>query len=348
MPEDVPAVTEPVTAALRALGRCVYLLDRSLAPPAKVRAFQRAAQIVADLDDAALSAMVTTATLTDLDGIGPSTGSVIADAVSGRPGTYLADLEERSTVTAETGGELLNALRGDCHTHSVWSDGGAPIAAMAQAAVALGRDYIVVTDHSARLTIAHGLNEERLAAQLDEIETLNAQLAPFRILTGMEVDILADGTLDLSVEMLARLDLVVASVHSKFSMPRAEMTRRLVSAVASPHTDVLGHPTNRKVIGRGRPPSDFDADVVFAACARFDTAVEINCRPERLDPPDDVIRAAAEWGCRFAIDTDAHAPGQLEWLAYGADKATRAGVEAAAVVNTMGVEDLCAWTASHD
>ncbi|MEQ8716988.1 MAG: PHP domain-containing protein [Acidimicrobiales bacterium] len=347
MSPDVSAVPGPVAAALGALGRCVYLLDRSLAPSAKVRAFQRAAQIVTDLGDAALTARVTAATLTDVDGIGPSTGSVIADAVLGRPGTYLADLEERSTVTAEVGGELLARLRGDCHTHSVWSDGGAPIDAMADAATSLGRDYIVVTDHSARLTIAHGLDEERLAAQLDEIESLNSRLAPFRILTGMEVDILADGTLDLSGEMLARLDLVVASVHSKLSMPPAEMTRRLVSAVASPHTDVLGHPTNRKVVGRGRPPSDFDADVVFAACARFDTAVEINCRPERLDPPDDMIRTAAQWGCRFAIDTDAHAPGQLEWLAYGADKATRAGVEPAAVVNTMDADELLAWTASH-
>jgi putative hydrolase len=325
----------------------VYLLDRSLAPSAKVRAFQRAARIVADLDDATLTARVTTSTLTDLDGIGPSTGSVITDAVLGRPGAYLANLEKHSTVTPGVGAELLAELRGDCHTHSAWSDGGAPIAAMADAAVTLGRDYIVVTDHSARLTIAHGLDEQRLAAQLDEIESLNARLAPFRILTGMEVDILADGTLDLSVEMLERLDLVVASVHSKFSMPQAEMTRRLVSAVASPHTDVLGHPTNRMVVGRGRPPSDFDVDVVFAACARFDTAVEINCRPERLDPPDEMIRTAAGWGCRFAINTDAHAPGQLEWLAYGADKATRAGVEPAAVVNTMGADDLCAWTASH-
>ena len=146
---------------------------------------------------------------------------------------------------------------------------------------------------------------------------------------------------------LAELDVVVASVHSKLRMERREMTRRMVSAVASPHVDILGHCTGRKVVGRGRPPSVFDAEIVFAACAQFDTALEINCRPERQDPPDDLVELAMEWDLRFAIDTDAHAPGQMEWLAYGCDKAARHGIDPETVVNTMPADDLVAWAASH-
>jgi putative hydrolase len=213
--------------------------------------------------------------------------------------------------------------------------------------MALGHEYVVITDHSPRLTIAHGLDRERLLAQLDEIERLNEELAPFRILTGMEVDILEDGSLDQDLDLLARLDVVVASVHSKLRMPAPEMTRRMVLAVASPHVDILGHCTGRKVVGGGRPQSQFDADIVFAACARFDTAVEINCRPERQDPPEELLALALDWDCRVSISTDAHAPGQMEWLLYGCDKAARMGIEPERSVNTMPADDLIAWAAAH-
>jgi len=215
---------------------------------------------------------------------------------------------------------------------------------MADAAEALGHEYLVATDHSARLTIAHGLNEERLRNQLDELTELNKEMAPFRILSGMEVDIFEDGTLDLSDEMLAQLDIVVASVHSKMKMPRDAMTRRMVTAIANPHVDILGHMTNRKVSGTGRAPSDFDAEIVFAACSRFDTAVEINCRPERQDPPEELLELAVEWDCWISIDTDAHAPGQLEWQAYGCDKAVRCGVDPSRIINTWSADELLAWT----
>jgi putative hydrolase len=218
---------------------------------------------------------------------------------------------------------------------------------MARTAMALGHEYMVLTDHSPRLTIAHGLNAERLRTQLDEVAALNETLAPFRILTGIEVDILVDGSLDQSEELLARLDVVVASVHSKLRMERMEMTRRMVAAVASPHVDILGHCTGRKLVGRGRPPSVFDAEIVFAACAQFDTALEINCRPERQDPPDELVDLALEWDLRFAIDTDAHAPGQMEWQAYGCDKAVRHGIEPAQVVNAMRADHLVAWASTH-
>jgi putative hydrolase len=330
-----------------ALDRVVYLKDRALEESRRIQAYVKARDLVRELGDDEIADRHADGTLQDLPGIGPSTAKVIALALDGGIHDYLGELEASTAIDVGEGAELRAALRGDCHTHSLWSDGGAPIEEMARAAVALGHEYLVVTDHSPRLTIAHGLNRERLLTQLDEIERLRAELAPFRILTGIEVDILQDGSLDQDDDLLERLDLVVASVHSKLSMPEQEMTRRMVLAVASPHVDILGHCTGRKVMGTGRPQSRFDADIVFAACARFDTAVEINCRPERQDPPEDLLSLALDWDCRVAIDTDAHAPGQLEWQPYGCDKAARLGIEPERIVNTMPADDLLAWTAAH-
>ncbi|MEM9465756.1 MAG: PHP domain-containing protein [Actinomycetota bacterium] len=326
----------------------IHYLDRELAPGQKVRAFQKAIDVVVAEGDEAIAERAANGTLTDLDGIGKSTAEVITDALDGNTDGYLARLEERSRIPIGEGEAVLAAIKGDCHAHTTWSDGGAPLRNMALTARALGHEWMVCTDHSARLTIAHGLNEDRLLSQLDEIDQLNEELAPFRLLTGMEVDIFEDGTLDLADEMLARLDVVVASVHSKLKLPRDEMTRRMVTAIASPHTDILGHCTNRKLSGGGRPPSDFDAEIVFAACAQFDTAVEINCRPERQDPPEELLELALEWGCKVAINSDAHATGQLEWQPYGADKAVRCGVPIEDIINTWSADELLAWAASHE
>lgn len=330
-----------------ALERIVYLLDRDLAPAPKVKAFLRAADIVRETPPEQLAELHREGRLQELPGIGDSTGRAIAEAMDGEVPSYLLRLEESTQIPIGEGAGVRAALRGDCHTHSHWSDGGAPIEQMARAAIELGHDYIVMTDHSPRLTIAHGLSPERLAEQLVEIARLNEELAPFRILTGMEVDILEDGTLDLADDLLAQLDVVVASVHSKLSMEREWMTRRMVLAMANPNTDILGHCTGRKLTGRGRPQSNFDADIVFAACARFDKAVEINCRPERQDPPEELLDVALGWGCKVSIDTDAHAPGQLEWQPYGCDKAARMGVTVEEIVNTWAADELIAWAASH-
>ena len=348
MAADADANGAPMTPEA-ALSRVVHCLDRALASPYKVRAFRRALDVVREIDPVELAERARDERLTDLDGIGDATAGVITEALAGLTPSYLVALEAETQVElSDAGAAYRAALRGDCHLHSTWSDGGAPIAAMAATAIDLGHEYMVLTDHSARLTVAHGLNEERLAQQLDEIAELNTAIADaghdFRILTGMEVDILDDGSLDLSDDMLARLDVVVASVHSKLRMDKAPMTERMVMAVASPHVDILGHCTGR-MIGK-RPESQFDADYVFAACARFNTAVELNCRPERLDPPRPLIDLAIEYGCHFSIDSDAHATGQLEWQPYGCNRAAEREIPIDRIINTWSADELVDWASS--
>ncbi len=328
-----------------ALERAIHYLDRAHESGFKTKAFVRALDVIRSLPPDEVAARAAAGTLTQLDGIGDATSRLISEALAGGDSAYLAKLDDETQIkSSPKGATYRKALRGDCHMHSRWSDGGAPIELMARAAAALGHEYIVLTDHSPRLTVAHGLDRDRLIAQLGEINALNEELAPFRILTGMEVDILEDGALDLDDDLLEHLDVVVASVHSKLRMERAEMTRRLVLAVANPHVDILGHCTGR-MIGK-RPPSTFDADYVFAACKQFGTAVEINCRPERLDPPRELLKLAVDYGCWFAIDSDAHATGQLEWQPHGCDRAAECDVPLDRVINTMGVDDLLAWAGS--
>jgi putative hydrolase len=347
-------MTEPTPAPGAALRRIAFLLERGREPTYKVRAFRRAAAAVDATDPATLARLAAGpgAGLRGLPGIGEVTERVIREALAGEVPVYLRRLEAIEGQPVPEGAAALRAaLRGDCHAHSTWSDGGSPVAEMAEAARDLGHEYLVLTDHSPRLTVANGLSPDRLRAQLDEVAELNERMAgaasrsgrPFRILTGIEVDILEDGSLDQTDELLDRLDVVVASVHSKLRMPGPEMTRRMVAAAANPHTDILGHCTGRIVVGRGRPESEFDPAAVFGACAEHGVAVEVNSRPERQDPPKRLLRLAVEAGCRVAIDTDAHAPGQLDWQLGGCERAFACGVTAELVVNTRDADGLLAW-----
>jgi putative hydrolase len=332
---------------VEALERIAELLMRSRAPSYRQQAFRKAAREVSRVSDDELRELAASDRLTDIPGVGAKTAQVIVEALNGETPQYLSKLLNDVPQAGTDEGEALRGrLKGDLHGHSDWSDGGDTIEAMATKARDLGHDYFALTDHSPRLKIANGLTADRLREQLEIVGALNEQLAPFRILTGVEVDILDDGALDQHEELLAQVDVVVASVHSKLRMEADPMTRRMVAAVASPHVDVLGHCTGRLLVGRGRPESEFDDDVVIAACKQFDTAMEINCRPERLDPPKRILGKAAAAGLRIAISTDAHATEQLEWQAYGTDRAAACGVSADRIVNAMPVGELLDWCGS--
>ena len=331
-----------------ALRRIAFLMERGREETRRIQAFRAAAAVILPLPPDEVAERAAAGTLTELAGIGPSTAAVITDACRGVVPDRLARLEAAHVGPLALGGEELRAaLRGDCHSHSDWSDGGSPIEEMAFTAMELGHEYLVLTDHSPRLRVANGLSAGRLARQLEVIDAVNEHVAGsgFTLLKGIEVDILDDGALDQTDEMLAQLDVRVASVHSKLRMDAAPMTRRMVAAVANPFTNVLGHCTGRMVTGnRGtRPPSEFDARAVFEACVEHGVAVEINSRPERRDPPTKLLELARDLGCLFAIDSDSHAPGQLDMLDHGCARATEAGIEPERIVNTWPRERLLEW-----
>lgn len=322
-----------------ALTEIATLLERERSSRYKSKAFRTAADAIDGLSDEQLR---DAATLRRRKGIGDSTFAVIQEALEGRVPAYLVDLRERAGV--ERSSALRGMLRGDLHSHSEWSDGLTSIDLMVEAARALGHEYLALTDHSPRLRVANGLSAERLRAQLEIVAGMSGD--GFTLLSGIEVDILEEGGLDQEPALLEQLDVVVASAHSKLRMERGPMTRRLVRAVSSGRVDVLGHVTGRLVEGsRGtRPPSAIDAKAVFGACAEHGVAVEINSRPERQDPPDELIAIALDSGCLFSIDSDAHAPGQLSLLDYGAERAERAGVPPERIVTTWPLTQLREWT----
>jgi putative hydrolase len=337
------AAQEEAVATLR---RIAFLLERAQATSYRSDAFRKAARSVEAADPAHLARLVADGHVDELAGVGQRTGEVVVRAWRGEPVEYLEQLEREAPAAPPRPGDGLRAaLRGDLHSHTDASDGGSPLQEMVLAALELGHEYLAVTDHSPRLTVANGLSPGRLRRQIEQVRRLNEAVAPFRVLTGIEVDILDDGALDQEPELLAQLDVVVGSVHSKLRMDSAAMTRRMLAAVENPDLDVLGHCTGRRLIGgRPRPPSEFDHEAVFTACASAGVAVEINSRPDRLDPPHALLQSAIDLGCVFSVDSDAHAPGQLAWQIAGCDRAAEHDLAADRVVNTWDVDRLLAWT----
>jgi DNA polymerase (family 10) len=251
--------------------------------------------------------------------------------------------EDRGEIEAAGSGRLptlleRSDLRGDLHTHSTYTDGRASIEAMARKAAEMGLEYFAVTDHSRRIAMAHGLDPKRLLEQAREIERVGARLRGVKLLRGIEVDILNDGSLDLPDSALAELDWVVASVHYKLEHNSRDMTRRMIKAIGNPHVDVIGHPSGR-LIGH-RQPSDFDLGEVLRVAREEGCALEVNSQPDRLDLTDIACMAARQAGVKLVVSSDAHSPRDFELLDYGVNQARRGWIEAGDVLNTRSVKSL--------
>lgn len=251
--------------------------------------------------------------------------------------------ENRGEIEAAEKGQLPELIeesdiKGDLHAHTDWSDGSATLSDMARAARERGYEYLAITDHSPGLTVANGLSEDRLARQIDEIGELNESFDDFHLLASMEVNINLDGSLDMSDELLSRLDLVVCSIHSEMGRGRDEQTERILRAMDNPHCTIIGHPRGRR-LGE-RPGYELDLPRIVEAAVEKKVALEINAQPERLDLSDALVRKAVEGGAKIAVSTDAHAPEQLAYMRYGVGQARRGWLSAQDVLNTRGYDAL--------
>lgn len=251
--------------------------------------------------------------------------------------------ENRGEIELAENGNLpdlitLDDLKGDLHMHTTYTDGDASIKEMAEAARELGHEYIAITDHSKRVNVAGGMEVSELTEQLEEIEKINEELDGIRILKGVEVDILADGSLDYPDDILSRLDLRICSVHYKMNMDSEKQTERILKAMDNPWFDILAHPTGRRL--QKRSAMDLDMEAIMEKAVENGIIMEINASPERLDLDDHNCKMAMEKGVMISISTDAHSIGELQNLKYGVYQARRGWLEAKKVVNTVGVEEL--------
>jgi putative hydrolase len=329
-------VTLSADEAARVLSEIGYHLRLEAADAYRARAFQKAsAELLMTRPD--LEALHERGRLETIPGVGSGIAKVLKELLETGTSTYLERLREAAPELPPAGRLTLKGYRGDLHAHSEWSDGKVPVAAMAIAAQQRGYEYLGITDHSPRITVVHGLDGEKLKLQRLELREVEQRVG-IRLLAGTEVDILEDGSLDLPDEVLAGLDVVIASPHVKLRMEPAEMTRRMLRAVENPHVDVIGHPTGRRP--GSRPGATYDFERVFRRAAETGVALELDCDPARMDLSPDMARDAAALGCDFALDSDAHAPNELSYVDQGAWMAERAGLEESRLLNWLSADAL--------
>jgi putative hydrolase len=325
------------------LAEIAYLL-RHKGDSHRSRAFTKVAQMVLR-DRPDLDALQARSALETLEGVGAGIARTLGELIATGSSSYLdrlreelAQPDEPERAPFELSPLVEMGYLGDLHAHTDWSDGGASVLEMARAAQARGYRYLAITDHSPRMGVVNGLGPERLAAQRRLIDEANRTLDGFTVLQGIEVDILEDGSLDLPDETLAALDVVVASPHLKLRMERAEMTERMLRAVAHPHVDIVGHPTGRRP--GSRQGAEYDYEAVFAAAARAGVVLEIDCDPNRMDLSPELATLALAQGCHLSLDSDAHAPDQLVYVDLGIWMARRAGVGTDRLINWRDVAGL--------
>ena len=325
-------------AAAQALSEIGYLLRQQEKERYRARAFSAAAWTIAiarpDLD-----ALAGAGRLTSIEGVGDGIARVLNELVRSGESRYLNRLREQMNQPARTDESHLDYAdyRGDIHSHTDWSDGRATMLQMAEAAQALGYEYLGITDHSPRITVVHGLDPEKLVAQSRELAEVQKQV-DVKLLQGIEVDILEDGSLDLPDGVLEILDVVIASPHVKLRQDPAAMTARMMRAVSHPHVDVVGHPTGRRPGSREGATYDFEA--VFKEAAKHGVALEIDCDPARLDLSPEMARLALECGCTFAVDADAHAPAEFAYVPMALWMPRRAGIPKERILNFAPLDEL--------
>ena len=325
------------------LAEIAYLL-RHKGDSHRARAFTRVAgSLLRDRPD--LQALRAAEALETLEGVGAGIARTLAELVDTGASSYLERLraELAQPVGLERPPFELSPLvemgyRGDLHSHTDWSDGGASVLEMGRAALARGYEYLAITDHSPRIGVVNGLGPERLAAQRRMIDAANEELDGITLLQGIEVDILEDGSLDLPDQTLAALDVVIASPHLKLRMEAAAMTERMLRAVRHPHVDIVGHPTGRRPGTRRGAEYDFEA--VFREAAGSGVVMEIDCDPARMDLSPEMAARALALGCRLSLNSDAHAPDQLLYVDLGIWMARRAGVGTDRLVNWLRLPQL--------
>lgn len=325
-------------AAAQTLSEIGYLLRQQEKERYRARAFSAAAWSIA-VQKPDVEALARAGQLTTLEGVGEGIARVLSELAQTGESRYLKRLRElmQQPALADESQLDFDDYRGDIHSHTTWSDGRATMREMAEAAQELGYEYLGVTDHSPRITVVHGLDAERLVAQSREMAQVQ-ETVDVKLLQGIEVDILEDGSLDLPDAVLEILDIVIASPHVKLRQDPAAMTARMLRAASHPHVDVIGHPTGRRPGSREGATYDFEA--VFKEAAKHGIAVEIDCDPARMDLSPEMARLAYEAGCDFVLDADAHAPAEFAYVPMGMWMARRAGIPEERILNFRPLAEL--------